>query len=302
MMTKRHALVFGTLGLILVLVSRMPSVYAQNLQSSQGSFFSPQVQANADPREMSLDLYIAVTRNAPTEAIALRLGDLITLYRYRCTRVTDYQMFLKRPNLLDMKVKCSGNPLYGVTIGSNGYVAVYGGNGMVASLDRRDAIIYSFTGDGSLDRDSRLTPEEALEESMARLKLGNDYNATYMAIMILGAIAIVVVGVFSWIRLWKNRKRTIKSQVTPTQATGRSHLKDRMWDESHEVVKWINYHPAGIYISVGKRGKRRLFGHQFTAALYAKYNWKVFEFSQARVAKLMKTFDEKTADYSETNE
>ncbi|MEX0298315.1 MAG: hypothetical protein AB3N28_04545, partial [Kordiimonas sp.] len=127
--------------------------------------------AESDPRQLALDIYSGINRGTEEASIALKLRQVIEVFRYRCTRVSDYQVYSLRPNLTDLKVKCSGDPLYGVTVASNGFVSVYGGNGILSGLDRSDAIIYSFSSEGSLAQDSRLTVEQALDDTAVRLEL-----------------------------------------------------------------------------------------------------------------------------------
>lgn len=237
-----------------------------------------------DPRQMAHDIYSGVNRGSPPASVALKIAEVIRVYRFRCTRVTDYQVFVQRPNLLDIKAKCSGDPLYGVTVASNGYVAVYGGNGMVSALDRRDALIYSFGATGQLESDSRLTADEAFDETVERLQLGDDWNLMYVlamfAVILAGVIAIAAV----WFRMWQKRKskqkhrRKVKPMARHTvQAT--TSVKDQLLKESERVAANIYKHPSGMYIARGKRGKRRFFRSRTWAAMYRSFGVRMFETS-----------------------
>jgi len=239
---------------------------------------------NQDPRQMAHDIYVGVNRQSPPATIALKLGDVVRVYRFRCTRVTDYQVFIQRPNLIDLKVKCSGDPLYGVTVASNGYVAVYGGNGMVSALDRRDAIIYSFEASGQLESDSRLTADEALDETVERLQLGDGYNFWYVLALFGVLFAIVIaLGAF-WFRMWRRRggkhrhHRKMKPMARHTVHAA-SEVKNQLLKESTRVAAHVYKHPSGIFIGRGKQGKRRFFKSVFWAVMYRSFGVRMFETS-----------------------
>lgn len=239
---------------------------------------------NQDPRQMAHDIYVGVNRQSPPATIALKLGEVIRVYRFRCTRVTDYQVYIQRPNLIDLKVKCSGDPLYGVTVASNGYVAVYGGNGMVSALDRRDAIILSFAASGQLESDSRLTADEALDETVERLQLGDGYNLWYVLAMFGFLIAIIIVVGAVWLRMWRQRSgkhrhhRKMKPMARHTVQAA-SDIKNQLLKESTRVAAHIYKHPSGVYIGRGKQGKRRFFKSFFWALLYRSFGMRMFEIS-----------------------
>ncbi|MFC4348733.1 hypothetical protein ACFO5Q_12845 [Kordiimonas lipolytica] len=244
-----------------------------------------QIQGDgADPRQLAHDIYVGVNRGSPPAAVALKLAEVIQVYRFRCTRVTDYQVFVSRPNLLDIKAKCSGDPLYGVTVASNGYVAVYGGNGILGALDRRDGLIYSFSASGEMESDSRLTADQAIDETVERLQLGDGLNLWYILAMfaVLLAIFILIAGV--WLKMWRRRttkerqRRKVKPMARHTiQAT--SDIKDMLLKESTRVAANIYKHPSGIFIARGKRGKRRFYRSRFWAAMYRSLGLRMFETS-----------------------
>ena len=226
------------------------------------------VARQSDPREVALDLYDAVVRDAPAESVAVRLGDIIHIFRYRCARVTDYQLYLQRPNLIDLKVKCSGDPLYGVTVASNGYVAVYGGNGIIAGLDQRGA-------DGALDLDTGLTVSEAVDDTVARLTLGDEYSLLYLSLMLVAVILMIAVGLLMWTRAWRRRDQGVEIGVPRFV---RSAVKDRLMAGSSRVWSQVYRHPTtGIYVVRGRRGRRRLFRHFAGALLYRYLGFKFGE-------------------------
>ncbi len=257
---------------------------------SSGAHAQTQVDG-ADPRQLAHDIYVGVNRESPPASVALKLAEVIQVYRFRCTRVTDYQVFVSRPNLLDIKAKCSGDPLYGVTVASNGYVAVYGGNGILGALDRRDGLIYSFSASGELDSDSRLTADQALDETVERLQLGDGLNLWYILAMfaVLLAIFILIAGV--WMKMWRRRtaKKRERRKIKPmarhaVQAT--SEVKDKLLKESTRVAANIYKHPSGIFIARGKRGKRRFYRSRFWAAMYRSLGIRMFETSAPQLMNL----------------
>lgn len=234
-----------------------------------------------DPRQLALDIYTGINRGMPPASIALKLEQVVEVFRYRCNRVTDYQVYAVRPNIIDVKAKCSGDPLYGVTVASNGYVAVYGGNGILSSLDRRDAVIYSFSAGGDLAFDSTLKAEDALEEAAARIELGSEYNYIYVLGMFMLILVIVMLGAIVWLKAWRRKagrkpRERMKPMKKHTVAVG-SGVKDKLLDESEPVSKFVRKHPGGIYIAIGKRGKRRFFQSLFWAKAYAALGVKLFE-------------------------
>lgn len=235
-----------------------------------------------DPRQMALDVFSGVNRGSPPETIALKIMQLINAYRFACTRVSDYQVFAARPNLIDIKVKCSGEPLYGVTVASNGYVAVYGGNGMVSPLDRRDALILSFAADGRVESDSRITAGDAFDETVERLELGDQYNMMYVLAMFATLLAVVSAIALVWLRMWRHRKgkrrhhRGMKPLAKHAVAAS-SVIKDQLLKESTQISKKLYRHPSGVLIARGKHGKRRFFKSRFWATGYTMLGWRMFE-------------------------
>jgi len=234
-----------------------------------------------DPRQLALDIYSGINRETPQASIALKLRQVIEVFRYRCTRVSDYQVFSLRPNITDLKVKCSGDPLYGVTVASNGFVAVYGGNGIVSGLDRRDSLVYSFAAEGALAQNSSLTVGQAIDDTAVRLKLGDDYNYLYLIGLFMLISAMVIIGLLVWIKVWRRKTgRKPRERMKPM----RKHriaisttAKDQLLAESVEVSKFVHAHPSGVFIATGKRGKRRIFKSRLWAVAYAKFGIKLFE-------------------------
>ncbi|WP_374762806.1 hypothetical protein [Yunchengibacter salinarum] len=246
------------------------------LWASGVSAQAQQTGDKADPRTLALDIFQAVKRQDPPASIARDLTILVRLFRFRCSRLTDFQTYEEARNRMDFKIKCSGSPLYGVTVASNGYVSVYGGNGIINGLDRRDGLIYSFAADGVLAGDSALGVDEAVEQSMARIRMGDRYSPAYLAMAMAVLFFILISGLLLWVRAWRQRS-TDKLAGMHLHYSVASAFKDQLLRESRRVIAHVYRHPEGFYIVRGKHGKRRFFGHLPNALLYRMFGWKLFE-------------------------
>lgn len=236
-----------------------------------------------DPRELALDIFGGITRGGPPEATAAQIQSLVQAFRFRCTRLTDYQIFSLRPNIIDFKVKCSGDPLYGVTVASNGYVSVFGGNGMLSGLNRTDSLIYSFDNEGEFAYDSSLTVNQALGETVERIDFEDQVNVISIFGIFSTILAFVLVIAIVWWRAWKFKQaRKPRQRMKPMarhRVGAKSSVKDLLLEQSREVTKHVFKHPEGFYIARGKRGKRRFFNSFFWAKMYASRGLRLFEIS-----------------------
>ena len=255
-------------------------VIALALFATSASFAQSRVDRN-DPRQMALDVFSGIERGTEPATVALSLRRIIDLFRYRCTRVTDYQVFARRPNITDLKVKCSGDPLYGVTVASNGFVTVYGGNSILAGLDRRDAVIYSFDVEGTVDDTSGFDIDRIKEETQLRASLGGEYDYVYLGGMLLILLGFIFLMLMIFLRIWRKRKsRKPRARMKPMQKFKvglSSEIKERLIEEGIEIAKYVHRHESGLFVAVGKRGKRRVFLSPFWAKLYARYGVRMFE-------------------------
>ena len=243
----------------------------------------PEQFVTDDPQQLALDLYGQIRRAAPPDAVALRLTAFIRLYRYDCVRVSDYQVFLNQQTMIDVKVKCSGAPLYGVTIASNGYGAVYGGNEMLRSLNRRDGLIYSFGADGTLADTSRRTLAEALSETSTIMDQRGTGKALtlFLSVSLIGIaggvlIAFSVKAVRKGLKRRKTRRCSPPDRLKPLN-TITSADKDLLMEQSTPVSRKLYQHPSGLFVAIGPRGKRRIFERRLWAILYCRMGWKLFE-------------------------
>jgi hypothetical protein len=244
-----------------------------------------------DPRQMALDAYSGINRGMEPASISLKLTEIIRLFRYRCTRVTDYQVFTQRPNITDIKVKCSGDSLYGVTVASNGFVAVYGGNSILASLDRRDGVIFSFDAEGTAADSSAFDLDRIQEETKARVLLGSEYDYVYLGIMLVMLFSIVLAMGIVAFRFWRRKKKGRKPRgrmkpMNKIRIGPSSDIKDQLVAEGTEIAKFVYQHESGLIVAIGKRGKRRLFFSPFWAKLYASRNIRFNEATEKQLSEI----------------
>jgi len=258
---------------------------------TSASFAQSQADRN-DPRQMALDVFSGIERGTEPATIALSVRRIVELFRYRCTRVTDYQVFARRPNITDLKVKCSGDPLYGVTVASNGFVTVYGGNSILAGMDRRDAVIYSFDAEGTVDDTSGFDFDRLREETELRATLGGEYDYVYLGGMLMILLGFGFLMLMIFIRLWRKRqrrRRKPRSRMKPMQKFKvglSSEVKERLITDSEEIANYVHQHESGLVIAVGKRGKRRVYLSPFWGKMYARYGINMFEASEEALSQI----------------
>lgn len=242
-----------------------------------------QAQTSDDPREVGLDLFSQLTSNAPPDAIAVRLDALVKLFRFQCLRLTDYQMFGEPANIINLKVKCSGDPLYGVTVAANGYVSVYGGNGMLEPFDPRDGTIYGIRADGGVDALKGPSVGEKVKGAAPRVA-SNVEQLVYFGGALLLILLIFAGFLRLWLRSWRRQgKRPLIKRHDKRTAPVTSSYKDRLIDESEQIARHIYRHPQGFFIARGGRGRRRLFKSRFGAQLYTSFNIKFLEVSAKKL-------------------
>jgi hypothetical protein len=168
-------------------------------------------------------------------------------------------------------------PLYGVSVGSNGYMSVYGGDGIIAGLDRRDGVIYSFGLDGKLEPTDGITIEGVLSETAARLQSGDEFSPIYILLFVVAVLVIIGLSVILSLGIW--RRRSSKKDADAQQFTRRvsKETKDQLTDESKEIFANIYKHPSGTYIVRGKSGHRRFFASLLWALAYRYLQSRIFE-------------------------
>lgn len=260
---------------------------------------------DANPRELSIDIFTQLKRGTDPGAIAARLGLLIPIYRFTCPRVTDYQVYEAMSNIYVLKVKCSGQPYYGVTVAANGYLAVYGGNGMIQPFDRREGLVLSFGVDGAVIATSRKTTREAIKEAVEQMSSdATGFDPAVFALLLIGLFALTGTGAIVWIRAVRRRatayqrnpklklKRPLDRVEIAAGLSMSSDLKNQLQGESEIIARHVYKHPAGFFMSRGNKGRRRLFDTAFGAKLYARFNMRLFELEVKEAEKRLLTWSE----------
>ena len=223
--------------------------------------------------QIALDIFSFVHDDVDPVRIAEELRHGVRAFRMRCNRVSDYQLFAVSDGRIDIKVKCAGVPLFGMTVGSNGFMSVFGGNGMVAPFDRQDAMIFGFNPDGSrIFNSAQLLAPDGQGEIAGQL---TTEEGLVTMVLLIGLFILVVIGLAGMVLLRRYRERSSSSGDVFSNLT--SDLKNRMWQDSAEINEFVRRHPCGLYIAVGPRGKRRLFSNRFGAKRYAAKGSKFFE-------------------------
>ncbi len=238
-----------------------------------------QQQTGNDLRTLAVDIHLSLNRESTPEAIALKLTNAIQLFRSECSEVTDFQIYSKNQNLSTLKVKCSTSPLYGVSVGSNGYMSVYGGDGIIAGLDRRDGVIYSFGVDGKLEPTEGLTVDSVLNETAARLQNNDKFSPIYILLFILMVLIIIALSIILSLGLWRRSTSRKDADAQLFSRRVSKETKDQLTNESKALFAGIFRHPTGIYIVRGKSGHRRFFASIFWALSYRYLRSRIFEVS-----------------------
>lgn len=221
---------------------------------------------------LSIELYTSLRGNGRPESIALRLQKVIQRFRYRCLRVNEYQIYNRQPNMIELKVGCISTPPYGVSVAANGYLSIYGGNGMLEPINGEDGRVFIFNADGSLQ--PVMVPEfrQYLSRTAEKAKMGDDESKLYLLVLTVAMGLVVLAGAILWWRSWRRMRYSIAyNQYLP------SDLKDQLISESTLLSENLYKHPMGFYIARGRRGKRRLFNRRFQAVLYRNFSFKFGE-------------------------
>ncbi len=264
---------------------------------------------SADPRELSIDIFTNLKRDTDPDAIAARISLLVPAFRYPCPRVTDYQIYRAMNNLYDLKVKCSGMPFYGVTVAANGYVAVYGGNGIIEPFDQRDGLVFSFDADGAVIDTSAVEASDLVDNAVTQLQQGDFYfNTTYLGLLLIGLFTILGGAGFVWVKALRRRARLYRTKPRsklkaplekvemPAGIALSSELKNQLQGEAEITSRHVYKHPAGFYIARGSKGRRRLFKGQFGARLYAKFNIKLRELDASALDRRLRAWVDAPAE------
>ena len=228
-------------------------------------------QPEITQQETALALFNALAEPHDPAAVADWLKEALRISRRRCSKITDYQLFDVRPNRVVLKAKCPGRPLYGLTVANNGYLAVYGGDGILAPLSLGDGEIISLS---DRDRDVRRALASGRDEdglSGWNLDAAQTLQTALYISLMIGA-ALLLVGYWTLIRA---SARSPHAKALAKQLAG--HSKDALIAESEEILPNIFAHPSGLFIARGRHGKRRCFTLLLGAVLYRRFGVKLRE-------------------------
>jgi len=221
-------------------------------------------------------------------AFARYLSTHIHNQDYYCGAVTDYQVITRSLRRLTVKARCLGMPLYGVTFRPKKDPQVFGGDGMIAALNSSDGSVISVPLVSVQKRESlggvgdtvlRIDPQGEWEVSLAPWIIAS------LAVNLL-LLSALIYYIFSFLRKpagKKRRRRRKSSSLPPAEVVPNTRLssaeKNILIGQADEVSRQIYLHPSGIYISKGRRGKRRIFHSLIGAILYRDFGFKWREVS-----------------------
>ena len=190
------------------------------------------------------------------EQVDERLSGAMTELDADCPAIERYQVFNRSSSFISMKVKCLDRPVYILTVGPVGLGVLSGGDG---SIDR----IRSGEGEVRILQGAAPPPERTQQDD-----LRGEFLLRAAAIL-LGVL--ILIGLFI-IWLWICRQKRVAAWRGL-----RTEEKDQMLEEAEEVDPHLFYHPDGVWIARGKRGKRRLFQNRHFARAYRDYGIKIMQ-------------------------
>lgn len=217
-------------------------------------------------------------------AFARYLSTHIHNQDYYCGAVTDYQVITRSLRRLSVKARCLGMPLYGLSFRPNKEPQVFGGDGMIAALNNSDGPVVSVPLVSVQKRDGvagigspvlRIDPQGEWELSLAPWIIAS----LVVNVLLISALFYYV---FSTLRQPVGQKRKRRREGVRDEprvelvphAKLSSAEKNTLIGQSDEVSRQIFRHPSGIYISKGRRGKRRIFRSLIAAILYRDFGMK----------------------------
>lgn len=244
-------------------------IFISFLSAHHASYAQDRTQS---AQEISLGIYSALRQGGRPEGIAVQLSRAIVFFRQSCSRLNEYQVYHEQPNMIVLKVSCIAAPPYGVSVAANGYLAVYGGNGILAPLDPRDGRIYAFRPDGTLEPEASIELRRYLQRGVEKAKMGDPNNLFYLMVAFSLLAVIVLVAVYMWVRNWRRMSYSAAyNNLIP------SEVKDALLAESVKLAPRLYQHGDDFYIARGRRGKRRLFKTRLGAEFYKRFSLKFGE-------------------------
>lgn len=230
---------------------------------------------------MTRDLYERLILVENPDSIASSLSELMRRDGKPCPTVTDFQVIFRQGAEQRLKIKCPGISHYGMTIRQGGSVQIFGGDGMVGEFNAGEGLIHAVKNADrpALDLKPK-RPNLGPNGNLPGLLQGDDPNHIPAWLVTLIIVNGFIVGALILSFFWFMRAKTTPQRAEiPKDLELSSIEKDSMVIESREILPDIYQHPDGVFISRGKRGKRRLFRHLFFAIMYRDYGWKLREVS-----------------------
>lgn len=215
-------------------------------------------------------------------AFARYLTTHIHAQDHYCGAVTDYQIVVRSIRRLSVKARCLGMPLYGISVRPKKPVQVFGGDGLVAPLTNTDGPVVNVPLVSVQKR------KDNVEGSIAISVPGSSdeiqFNLSPWIIISVGVniflVFALIVYIVTALRKPKRRRRKRRSKQhepvveVAANASLSSVDKNTLIGQSEQVSRLIYYHPSGVYIAKGRRGKRRVFSNLLGAILYRDFGLK----------------------------
>ena len=249
----------------------------------------PSWSQSLEPRDRQViaqELFKSLETYDDVELTAELLREAVRSTRRRCEKVTDYQIYLSQANRKVVKIKCPGRLTIGITVANNGFLQVYGGDGMIRSLQPDDGEIVTLEGGGFIGKSTESLPTA----NQTRTGIGGGPDEVddskplppWLLASVVFNIFIVGLVIGGAVLYWRSLTRNIPSEASEVDHGSKttrlsSAQKDIMIDEADEVFPDVFQHPNGLYIARGRRGKRRVFPMLLAALMYRRYGFKLFE-------------------------
>ncbi|GAB4141336.1 MAG: hypothetical protein Tsb0016_08880 [Sphingomonadales bacterium] len=227
------------------------------------------------------DLFLLLTLDYKPDDIAEGLATAIRRSGRPCERVSDYQVFTRTETLRTLKVKCPGQEIYGLSVWRTGQSMIYGGDGMLRQLDPEDGPVVTLYGtrvaNGAGQGGNGAPRISAVPTATVTERPG---TPVWLVVAIAANVALLALIGTAGLLFW--RAEGAKAEHAANHIAGHagglgSDQKDRMMDESREVLPDVYHHPSGIFIVRGRHGKRRLFRNILFAMAYRNWGLKLRE-------------------------
>ncbi|RME65911.1 MAG: hypothetical protein D6782_05320, partial [Alphaproteobacteria bacterium] len=194
----------------------------------------------------TVDLFLLLTLDYRPDDVAEGLAAAIRRSARPCERVSDYQVFTRTESMRTLKVKCPGQDVYGLTVWRTGQSMIYGGDGMVRPLDLDDGPVVSIYGTRLHTNGASQTAPAAKQITAAATATNHVVERPNMPIWLVVTIAVngVLLAFVAAGALLFWRAEGAKANHASANLGGLSSAdKDRLMDESREVLPDIFHHP-----------------------------------------------------------